>query len=296
MRNLSPDFVTAGALPGSGLPGSSDTQYRTVIRPQRGWLALNCRELWRYRELLGFLTWRDVKIRYKQTVLGFLWAFLQPFVKMVVFTLVFGRLAGLDSEGAPYPIFVFAGLLPWQFFSEALHRSSESVVGSAGVITKVYFPRLIVPLAAVAGCLIDFCISFLILVGLMVYYGVAPSLHLLAVAPLAAGTVLAALGIGTLIAALNVAYRDFRYMIPFLIQIWMFLTPVVYSVSVVPDGWQWLLALNPMTGIVDGFRSAVLGKPFDMQNLIISGAVCMAMVLLSVAYFRRIERQFADII
>ena len=296
MRNLSPDFVTAGALPGSGLPGSSDPQYRTVIRPQRGWLALNCRELWRYRELLGFLTWRDVKIRYKQTVLGFLWAFLQPFVKMVVFTLVFGRLAGLDSEGAPYPIFVFAGLLPWQFFSEALHRSSESVVGSAGVITKVYFPRLIVPLAAVAGCLIDFCISFLILVGLMVYYGVAPSLHLLAVAPLAAGTVLAALGIGTLIAALNVAYRDFRYMIPFLIQIWMFLTPVVYSVSVVPDGWQWLLALNPMTGIVDGFRSAVLGKPFDMQNLIISGAVCMAMVLLSVAYFRRIERQFADII
>ena len=271
-------------------------QPQVVIRPSRGWPSLGLKELWLHRELLYCLTWRDIKIRYKQTVLGFLWAFIQPFTKMVVFTFVFGHMAKLDSEGVPYPIFVFAGLLPWQFFSEALNRSSQSVVSSAQVITKVYFPRLFIPLSAVCGCLIDFCISFLILMGLMLYYGVAPLWSLLAVAPLALMTVLTALGMGTLISALNVAYRDFRYVIPFIIHIWMFLTPVVYSIRAVPASWQWLLAINPMTGIVDGFRSAIMGKPFDFQSLSISITVCIVTLVGGLMYFRRIERQFADII
>ena len=287
IRRSGPDRADAAAL---------GIQSPVIIRPSRGWLRLGINELWQYRELLYCLTWRDIKIRYKQTVLGFLWAFLQPFTKMIVFTFVFGRMAKLDSEGFPYPIFVFAGLLPWQFFSEALNRSSQSVVSSASVITKVYFPRLFVPLSAVCGCLIDFCISFLILMGLMLYYGVPPLWSLLAVAPLALMTVLTALGIGTLISALNVAYRDFRYVIPFIINIWMFLTPVVYSVRAIPASWRWLLVINPMTGIVDGFRSAIMGKPFDLQSLSISITVCAVMLVGGLMYFRRIERQFADII
>ena len=228
--------------------------------------------------------------------MGFLWAFLQPFIKMVVFSLVFGRLAKMDSEGFPYPIFLFAGLLPWQFFSEALSRSSQSVVGSGNIITKVYFPRLLVPIASVGGCLIDFAISFLILIGLMFYYGVAPTPATFMVIPLVIMTIVAALGAGTFISALNVAYRDFRYVIPFLVQIWMFLTPILYSVRIIPAHWQWLLMLNPMSGIVDAYRSAILGKPFAWANLGISFAVGMAVLFLGVLYFRRIERQFADII
>lgn len=267
-----------------------------VVEPVKGWLSVNVREIWRYRELLGFLTWRDVKIRYKQTVLGLLWAFLQPFVKMVVFSLVFGRLAKMDSEGFPYPIFVYAGLLPWQFFAESLSRSSQSVVGSGNIITKVYFPRLIVPLASVGGCLIDFGISFLILIGLMLYYGIMPTLGTLLIIPLVALTILAALGVGTLVSALNVAYRDFRYVIPFLLQIWMFLTPVVYPVRMVPARWQWLLSLNPMSGIVDAYRSAILGKPFAWDNLAISFCAGVFAVVGGALYFRRVERHFADII
>ena len=267
-----------------------------VIEPRRGWLAINWAEIWRYRELLYFLAWRDVTIRYKQTVLGGLWAFIQPFIKLVVFSVIFGGLAKIDSEGYPYPIFVFAGLLPWQFFSESLSRSSSSVAGSANLITKVYFPRLIVPLSSAGACLVDFAISFAILFGLMLWYGVPITLSTLAIVPLVVLTILAALGAGILLSAFNVAYRDFQYLVPFGIQIWFFLTPVVYPVRAIPQKWQWLLALNPMTGIVDAYRSAILGKPFVWENMAISIVVAAAVFLAGLFYFRRMESSFADVV
>lgn len=269
---------------------------QTVIEPSKGWLSINWGDIWQYRELLYFLTWRDLKVRYKQTVLGFLWAFIQPFTKMVVFSLIFGRLAKMDSEGFPYPIFLYAGLLPWQFFAGSLSRSSQSVVGSANLITKVYFPRLIIPLASVGATLVDFAVSFSILVGLMLYYRVAPTLATFMVVPLVLLTIVTALGAGAFLSALTVAYRDFRHMIPFLVQIWMFLTPVVYAVTIVPKRWQWLMCLNPMAGIVDAYRSAILGKPFAWGNLAISTGVALVAFLGSLIYFRRLERQFADIV
>jgi len=267
-----------------------------VIEPRKGWLPINFREIWRYRDLLYFLAWRDVKVRYKQTVLGFLWAFIQPFTKMVIFSAVFGGLAKIDSEGFPYPIFLYAGLLPWQFFSESLSRSSTSVVGSANLITKVYFPRLIIPLSAIGACLVDFAIAFTILVGLMFYYGIPPTLATLLVVPLVAMTILSAFGVGCLLSALNVTYRDFRYVIPFLIQIWMYVTPVLYPVKIVPAAWRWVLLLNPLTGIVDAYRSAILGKPFQWGSLGVSCGLIAVAILAGAFYFRRTERRFADII
>ncbi|MBU1693747.1 MAG: ABC transporter permease [Verrucomicrobia bacterium] len=267
-----------------------------VIEPHRGWLRVNWRELWAYRELLYFLTWRDVKVRYKQTVLGFLWAFLQPFIKLVVFSVIFGKLARIDSEGYPYPIFLYAGLLPWQFFSEALTRSSVSVLGSGSLVTKVYFPRLLVPLSSVGGCLVDFAIEFLILFGLMFYYNVAPTLAMLWVVPLVLLTVLAALGAGVFFSSLTVTFRDVRYIIPFLVQIWMYVTPVIYPVTVLPARWQWVILLNPMSGLVDAWRSAILGKPIVWPNLGVSFAVIVAVFIFGLYYFRKMERQFADVI
>ena len=268
----------------------------TVIEPRHGWQVIDLKELWRHRELAYFLCWRDIKVRYKQTVLGILWAFIQPFLKMVVFSIIFGRLAKMDSEGFPYPIFLYAGLLPWQFFGESLNRSSQSVVGSANLITKVYFPRLIIPLSSVGSCLVDFAISFSILVGLMLYYGVVPTIGTLMVLPLVFLTIFTALGVGTFLSALNVAYRDFRYVISFMVQIWMFATPVIYPVSKIPENWQWLMSLNPMSGIVDAYRSAILGKPFAWGNLSISLGVALLVFLMGLSYFRRLERQFVDIV
>lgn len=268
----------------------------TVIQPSRGLLSLKLGELWHYRELLYFLTWRDVKIRYKQAVLGFLWAFIQPFLKMVVFSVVFGGLAKLDSEGFPYPIFLYAGLLPWQFFSEAVNRSGQSIVAGANLVTKVYFPRLIMPVASVGACLVDFAISFGILIGMMFYYQLSPAISILMVLPLVLATILSALGVGIFVSALNTAYRDFRYALPFLVQIWMFLTPVIYPVTIIPESLRWLIALNPMAGIVDAYRSAILGKPFEWGNLGISLAVAAIMFLIGLAFFRKIERYFADIV
>ncbi len=267
-----------------------------VIEPRRGWLAINWAEIWRYRELLYFLAWRDVVIRYKQTVLGILWAFIQPFIKLVVFSVIFGGLAKIDSEGYPYPIFVFAGLLPWQFFSESLSRSSSSVAGSANLITKVYFPRLIIPLSSAGACLVDFAISFAILFSLMLWYGVPITLSTLAILPLVVLTILAALGAGILLSAFHVVYRDFQYLVPFGIQIWFFLTPVVYPVRAIPQKWQWLLALNPMTGIVDAYRSVILDKPFVWENMAISIVVIAVVFLAGLFYFRRMERSFADVV
>ena len=269
---------------------------RVVVQPPGRWPRIDWREVWRYRELLYFLTWRDVKVRYKQTVLGVGWAFLQPFLKLVVFSAVFGKLARLDSEGFPYPIFVYAGLLPWQFFSESLSRSSQSVVGAANLIRKVYFPRLIIPLASIGSCLVDFGISFSILAGLMVYYHVPLRISLMMVPVLVLLTVFIALGVGTLLSAMNAAYRDFRYIVPFMIQIWMYLTPVIYSARAIPERWRFLLSLNPMTGVVNGYRSAVLGSSFDLPGLFFSLAAGLILFVVAVYFFRKIESQMADIV
>ncbi len=272
----------------------------TIIEPHRGWLGINLGEIWKYREMLYFLTWRDVKVRYKQTVLGFLWAFLQPCATLVVFTVIFGMLVNVSSEGQPYALFAFVGLGPWLFFEEALRRSSHSVVGSASLLTKVYFPRLIIPAASVGGCLIDFAITYLILTGLMIYYGIQPGLAMFMVLPLTALTVVAALGAGCFLSALNVAYRDFRFVIPFMLRIWMFATPVVWSFDRVKDNWPnwyWVFALNPMAGIVDSYRVAVLrDKPFDWTILGTSVAVSLLLLLCGLTFFRRLERHFADIV
>jgi len=267
-----------------------------IIELTRGWLSLKLRDLWQYRELLYFLTWRDVKVRYKQTVIGFLWAIIQPFLKMVVFSIIFGTLAKMDSEGFPYPIFLYAALLPWQFFASSVSRSGESVVASANLIRKVYFPRLIIPIASVGACLVDFAISFIILIILMFYYNITPTVSTFMVLPLVLATIFTALGVGTLISALNVAYRDFRHIVPFFVQIWMFLTPVVYATRIIPESWRWLILLNPMTGIIDAYRSAILGKSFEWGSLGISMGIAVVIFLCGLMYFRKTERYFADIV
>ena len=268
----------------------------TIIQPSRGLLSLKLGELWRHRELLYFLTWRDVKIRYKQAVLGVLWAFIQPFLTMVIFSIIFGGLAKIDSEGFPYPIFLYAGLLPWQFFAGAVNRSGQSIVGGANLITKVYFPRLIMPVASVGAALVDFGISFGILIGMMVYYQMIPTLSMLMVPPLVLVTILSALGVGMLVSALNAAKRDYRHALPFLVQIWMYLTPVVYPVTLIPERFRWMILLNPMAGVVDAYRSAILGKPFEWGNLGISLGIATVMFFIGLAYFRKAERYFADIV
>ena len=271
-------------------------EHVTVIEPQRGWRALDLKELWAYRELLWVLTARDVKVRYKQTVLGFAWAIIQPVMLMIVFSIFFGRLAQMPSDGIPYPIFVYAALLPWTFFANAISTSGNSLVGSAQLVSKVYFPRLIIPLSSVGAGLVDFAISAGVLLLLMAWYGVGWSLNLLAAPLLVAGVVFIALGVGTFLSALTVAYRDFRYVIPFMVQFWMFATPVVYPASLVPEAWRWLLYLNPMAGLIEGFRSAFLGRPFDIPALAISLGVALVLFLVGVAYFEKVERRFADII
>jgi lipopolysaccharide transport system permease protein len=267
-----------------------------IIKPTRNWVSLKLRDLWQYRELFYFLTWRDVKVRYKQTVIGFLWAIIQPFLKMVVFSIIFGSLAKMDSEGFPYPIFLYAGLLPWQFFASSVSRTGESIVGSTSLITKVYFPRLIIPIASIGACLVDFAISFLILIILMLYYSVVPTLSIFIVLPLALATIFTALGVGVFISALNVAYRDFRYVVPFFVQIWMFLTPVIYTTRIIPENWRWLILLNPMAGIVDAYRSAILGKAFEWGDLGISMAIAVVIFISGIMYFRKTEKYFADIV
>lgn len=257
---------------------------------------LDLKELWAYRELLWVLTQRDIKVRYKQTVLGATWAVIQPVFSMVVFTVIFGNLVKVPSEGYPYAIFVYAALLPWTFFANAVGTSGGSLLGSAHLISKVYFPRLIIPLASVGGGLVDFAISFGVMLALMLYFGVGWSINLLAIPFLTVAVIFTALGIGTFLSALTVAYRDFRYVVAFLMQIWMYATPVVYPASVVPEAWRWALFLNPMAGLIEAFRSAFLAKPFDTTGLAISFSVALALFLIGVAYFEKVERRFADII
>ncbi|MGH8131315.1 MAG: ABC transporter permease [Steroidobacteraceae bacterium] len=271
-------------------------EHVTVIKPTKGWRSLDLKELWAYRELLWVLTERDIKVRYKQTVLGAMWALIQPLMLMVVFSVFFGKLAKMPSDGIPYPIFAYCGLLPWTFFSNALSSSAGSVVGSANLINKVYFPRLLVPLSSIGSWLADFAIASVILLGLMLYYGIGWSWNLLVAPLLVLAIVFAALGVGTLLAALTVAYRDFRYVIPFLLQFWMFATPIVYPASIVPERWQWVLHLNPMAGLVEGFRAAFLGRPFEPSAIAISVATSVALFIAGVAYFEKVERRFADIV
>jgi lipopolysaccharide transport system permease protein len=268
----------------------------TIIKAQKGWRPLDLKELWAYRELLHVLTIRDVKVRYKQTVLGLAWAIIQPVMMMVVFSVFFGGLARMPSDGYPYPIFVYAALLPWTFFANSIAASANSMIGSANLVNKVYFPRLIIPLSSVGSGLVDFAIATAVLLLLMIYYGVSWSLHLLMVPILVSCVVLVALGVGTCLAALNVAYRDFRYVVPFLVQFWLFATPVVYPASLVPRQWQTLLYLNPMAGVIEGFRSAFLGRAFDTPSLLISLTIALFMFVAGIAYFEKVERQFADFI
>lgn len=271
-------------------------EHLTVIEPPKGWHMLDWRELWAYRELLWVLTMRDIKVRYKQTVLGAAWAIIRPVLTMVIFSVVFGQLANMPSEGYPYPIFVYAGLLPWTFFAASISSSGQSLVGSAHLVSKVYFPRLIIPLASVGAGLVDLLISTAVLLVMMIWYGVGWTPNLFAVPLLLIGVIFAALGIGTLLSALTVAYRDFTHLTPFLIQIWMYITPIIYPASLVPERWQWVLYLNPMTGLIEAFRSAFLGRPFDWDGIGISLAVSVTIFLIAIAYFNRVERRFADIV
>jgi lipopolysaccharide transport system permease protein len=276
----------------SGNGGAAPT---LITADDRRW-GIDLRDLYHYRELLFVLTARDVKVRYKQTALGVVWALLQPLANMLLFTLVFGRLAKLPSDGFPYPIFVFAGLLPWTFFANSISASAESIVGASSLITKVYFPRIIIPLAAVCTALVDFAIAFLILLILMLFYGVGWTANLFLAPILILALGFTALGIGTMLAALNVSYRDFRYLIPFGIQFWMFASPVVYPSSMIPERWQWLYHLNPVAGIIDGFRSVFLGSAFNWTTLSISMLASVAIFLAGVLMFERAERRFADVI
>jgi lipopolysaccharide transport system permease protein len=285
------------ALSGNVATANDSRQMLLRIRPSKGWVALKLRDLWAYRELLYFLTWRDVKVRYKQTLLGGLWAIVQPLFTMLLFTLFFGKLAKLPSDGIPYPIFAYAGLLPWTFFSNAVTNSGNSLVGSSNLITKVYFPRMIIPGAAVGAGLVDFAIAFVVLIGLMFFYHVPLTVNLFALPLLLALTSLLALGVGMWMSALNVKYRDIRYALPFLIQLWMFASPIIYPASLMPEKWRWILRLNPLTGIIEGYRASLLGRTaFDWPSIGISVAITIGVLVYSAYSFRRMERTFADVV
>jgi len=285
----------------SPTPGPSESAPSLVIQPSKGWVKLGLRELWRYRELLYFLTWRDVLIRYKQAVLGVAWAVLQPVLTMVVFTVIFNQLLGVGTGtyDVPYPVFAYAGLLPWQLFSGSLARSGTSLVGNASLLTKVYFPRLVIPTSGVLAALPDFLISCFVLAVLMVAYGVTPTWHVVFLPLLVVVALVTALGVSLWLSALNVLYRDVQYIIPFLVQLWMFLSPVMYPTSRIDTlpGWvQVLYNLNPMTGVIGGFRWALFGQQApDLLFLVSAGAVLLVLVG-GLYYFRRMERVFADVV
>lgn len=267
-----------------------------VIEPDQSRFRLGFAEVWHFRELLYFLTLRDVKIRYKQTLLGAAWAIIQPLFTMLLFTLFFGRLARIPSDDIPYPLFAYAGLLPWTFFSNAVTNSANSLVGGASLITKVYFPRLIIPAAPVLAGLLDLAIAFVLLVPLLFYYRVALSWQLLLLPIFVALATLLAVGIGTWMSALNVKYRDVRYALPFLIQLWLFASPVIYPSSLLPANRRWLLMLNPMMGIIEGMRSSLFNKPFDWPAIAVSALITLSIMPLSALYFRNVEDSFAEII
>jgi lipopolysaccharide transport system permease protein len=277
---------------------TGDSAPELWIRPNRGWVALNAPELWSYRELLYFFVWRDLKVRYKQTLFGALWAVIQPFMLMVVFSLFLGRIGGIAPAGVPYPLFAFAGLVPWTLFSSGLTGSSASLVASSNLIQKVYFPRLLLPIAAIGSYLLDFVIAMAVLGMMMIYFGVMPSAAVVWVVPLTALVLTASLAVGIGLSALNVRYRDVKYAVPFLIQLGLFASPVAYSADIIPAEWRPIYELNPMTVILEGFRWALLGQgdPPSLGAILVSTGVIAVVLVLSVAYFRRVERTFADVI
>jgi lipopolysaccharide transport system permease protein len=267
-----------------------------VIQPTSAWVAVNLRELWAYRELLYFLIWRDVKVRYKQTALGIAWAIMQPLFTMLIFTLFFGWLARVPSDNIPYPIFAYAGLLPWTFFANAVTSTSNSLVGSAHLVTRVYFPRMIIPIASIGAGLVDFGIAFTTLVPLMIYYRVSLTWAVVMFPVLSLLTTLLALGMGMWLSAANVKYRDVRFVLPFLIQLWMFVSPVIYPMSFLPNKVRRIVAFNPMSGIIEGYRSSLFGLPFNWKTLAISVVITFGLLIYSSYSFRRMEKSFADII
>ncbi|MDX1993562.1 MAG: ABC transporter permease [bacterium] len=275
----------------------------TVIRPSKGWAGLNFRELWQYRELLYFLAWRDIKVKYKQAALGAAWALIQPFMTMVAFSFFFGNLAGVESDGLPYPIFAYAALIPWTFFASGLTQAANSLVADANLLRKIYFPRLISPLAAVVAVLPDFFLAFLILIGMMVIYGIFPSaVAVLLLIPLTLLAFITAFGVGLWLAALNVEYRDVRYTLGFLVQFWLFITPIAYPSSLLSEPWRTLYGLNPMAGVVEGFRWVLLGsgRAADVAPpgpmIFVSALVAVLVLIGGLFYFRRMERRFGDVI
>lgn len=270
---------------------------RTVIRPRSGWFTAGFREVWAYRELLGMLAWRDVSVRYKQSVAGIGWAVFQPLMTMVVFTIIFGRVAKLPSDGVPYPVFTYCALLPWNYFALSLGGSSDSLVASSNLITKVYFPRLVLPLSKLTSGLVDFAVAFLILFAMMAWYRLAPGAGVLLLPVFMLIAMFTALGAGLWFTALNVKYRDVKFVVPFLVQIWMYASPVAYSATLVPERWRWLYGLNPMAGVIEGFRWALLGKAApDFRLMLASLAMVGILVITGFFYFNRVERTFADVI
>lgn len=277
---------------------TSQTQEEIIfLRPSSGWSSLNLRDLWLYRELIYFLTWRDIKVRYKQTVLGAAWAIIQPLLNMVVLSIIFGKFANMPTDGIPRPIFIYSALLPWGLFSKALSDTGRSMLSNRGMITKVYFPRLIIPLASVLSGLVDFLIQFVILIAMMVYYKFYPTPAIVTLPFFLLLALTTALGVGLWLSALNVLYRDVGYIIPYMTQLWLLLTPVAYSISVVPEQWRLLYSLNPMVGVVEGFRWALLGTaPPPWPLLAISTLISLTLLISGMFFFRRMERTFADMV
>lgn len=281
---------------GYKMVGRSSTP-EIIIEPSRGWQALGLKDLWEFRELFYFLAWRDIKVRYKQTVLGAGWAILQPFLSMVIFTLFFGILAKMPSDGLPYPLFAYSALLPWQLFVYALTQSSNSLIENARLISKIYFPRLILPFASVVTGVVDFLVAFSILILLMLYYGVVPTWGVLVLPFFLILALGAAMSVGLWMSALNAKYRDVRYTLPFLAQAWMFATPIVYPSSMIPEAWRWLYGLNPMAGVVEGFRWALLGTDIlHLPMILISTVVVLIGLVGGFYYFKRMEKTFADLL
>jgi len=278
-------------------PDAQASDIVTIIKPSHGWVSIKFRELWEYRDLFFFLAWRDISVRYKQTILGAAWAVIQPFFSMVVFSLFFGRLAGIPSDGVPYPIFSYAAMLPWTYFSSAMSNSSNSLVSSANLLTKVYFPRLVIPLASVLPAVVDFCIAFIVLLGMMLFYRIVPTWNVLWLPAFLLLALVTALGVGLWLSAMNVQYRDIRYTVPFLAQFWMFASPVTYPSSIVPEQWRVLYGLNPMAGVIEGFRWALLGTDTTPGPIIAASSAAAVLLLVSGAlYFRRMEKAFADVV
>jgi lipopolysaccharide transport system permease protein len=274
----------------------SDSQV-IVVKPTKGWISLKLGDLWQYRELLYFLTWRDIKVRYKQTVLGAAWAIIQPFFTMVVFSLFFGKLAKVPSDGIPYPIFAYAALVPWTFFANGLNQSSNSLVGSASLIKKVYFPRLVVPISSVIAGAVDFVLAFMVLLAMMLFYGIVPTLNIFWLPLLLLLAFVTSLGTGLWFSALNVQFRDVRYTVPFLTQFWLFATPIAYPSSLLSEPWRTLYGINPMVGVVEGFRWALLGADTAPGPIIIVSTLAALTLLVGGAfYFKRLERTFADVV